>query len=334
MRLYLLALAILPASLRAQEPTLDITEWTVPWPDSRPRDPAVAPDGRVWFVGQAGNYIAVLDPAMGNFVRYEVDPGTFPHTVQVAKDGKIWYTGNQNGMIGRLDPATREIKRFPMPDRSLGDPHSMVFDARGDIWFTVQAGNAVGHLKTATGQFHIVPMPLANSRPYGIALDSKGNPWFDEFGANRIGTIDAATFRLREYSVPDAAARPRRIVIAPDDRIYAGDYARGKLLRLDPVSGRFTEWNNPAGANSGPYAMSGDDQGRVWLVETGPQPNRFVAFEPKMEKFDTPIPVVKSGGLVIRNMSFDPKTKTIWFGTDANTIGRAIVGSGAAVGHP
>jgi len=47
-----------PASGLAQEseeaqgfdPTLE--EWQVPWLESRPRDPYVAPDGRVWFVGQ------------------------------------------------------------------------------------------------------------------------------------------------------------------------------------------------------------------------------------------------------------------------------------------
>src|SRR3712207_7491042 len=49
--------------------TVQITEWTVPWEKSRPRDPYVAPDGRVWFVGQAGNYVAVLDPKSGEFKR-------------------------------------------------------------------------------------------------------------------------------------------------------------------------------------------------------------------------------------------------------------------------
>ena len=28
--------------------------------------PYVAPDGKVWFVGQAGNYIAYLDPKSGS----------------------------------------------------------------------------------------------------------------------------------------------------------------------------------------------------------------------------------------------------------------------------
>ncbi|HWM29829.1 MAG TPA: lyase, partial [Woeseiaceae bacterium] len=28
---------------------VDIREWLVPWEDSRPRDPYVTEDGRVWF---------------------------------------------------------------------------------------------------------------------------------------------------------------------------------------------------------------------------------------------------------------------------------------------
>ena len=34
----------------------------MPYEESRPRDPYVAPDGRIWFVGQAGNYVAYLEP--------------------------------------------------------------------------------------------------------------------------------------------------------------------------------------------------------------------------------------------------------------------------------
>ena len=65
MRSFTIGLTLLPGLLLAQDPGLQLTEWTVPWPESRPRDPAVAPDGRVWFVGQAGNYVAVLDPVKG-----------------------------------------------------------------------------------------------------------------------------------------------------------------------------------------------------------------------------------------------------------------------------
>jgi virginiamycin B lyase len=321
-----LPLLLLPAILSAQAPA-PVNQWTVPWPDTRPRDPAVAPDGRVWFVGQAGNYVAVLDPRTGAFTRYEIDPGTHPHNLIVAPDGGVWYSGNQNGMIGRLDPATGQLRRFPMPEKDLTDPHTQVFDRSGNIWFTLQGSNAVGYLDTRSGKIRVVRMPESGSRPYGIALDSRGRPWFDEFGANRIGTIDPATFQLREYTIPDPGARPRRIVITPDDRIFVGDYSRGKLVALDPATGQFQEWQNPAGSRSAPYAMAGDDRGRVWQVETGPQPNQLVSFDPATSTFGRPIPVSESGGIVIRHMVFDLKTRSLWFGTDANTIGRLALGS-------
>jgi len=46
--------------------TVLINEWLVPWERTRSRDPFVAPDGRVWFCGQAGGYLAVLDPDTGD----------------------------------------------------------------------------------------------------------------------------------------------------------------------------------------------------------------------------------------------------------------------------
>ena len=70
--------------------------------------------------------------------------------------------------------------------------------------------------------------------------------------------------------------------------------------------------------------MTADDRGRLWLVETGPQPNRLVGFDPKTAAFFsvTPIP---SGGQTVRHMFFDPRQRVLWFGTDANTLVRAKV---------
>jgi virginiamycin B lyase len=58
------AAALVATSLSAQQAaSVEMDQWKLPWTDARGRDPFVAPDGRVWFVGQgAGNYIAVFDP--------------------------------------------------------------------------------------------------------------------------------------------------------------------------------------------------------------------------------------------------------------------------------
>ena len=330
--LALAALPLAPLTGAAQGPGPVVQEWTVPWPETRPRDPFAAPDGRVWFVGQVGNYLAVLDPRTGQFRRYELDPGTMPHNCIVGPDGAVWFAGNRNAMIGRLDPADGSLTRFPMPDPRAGDPHTLVFDRRGDLWFTVQAGNAVGRLRPATGKTDLVFLPTAGARPYGIVVDQGGRPWFVEFGTNKVGTINPATLELTDHVIPEPNARPRRIVLGQDGSLFAGDYTGGQLWRLDPATGRFTHWANPAGPRSAPYAMAGDDRGRVWQAETGPQPNRLVAFDPRREAFLPPVEISESGGIVIRHMTFDPATRMIWFGTDAGTIGRLSVTAWEAAG--
>ncbi|MGE5230950.1 MAG: lyase [Deltaproteobacteria bacterium] len=310
---------------RASAQSAEIREWKVPWEQSRPRDPYLDRDGQVWFVGQAGNYIARLDPAGSRFQRYELDPGTFPHNLIVDAKGFVWYAGNGNGTIGRLDPATGKITRYSMPDPAARDPHTLVFDRNGDIWFTVQRSNFIGKLTVAAGSVRLVPVPTPGALPYGIGVDGTGRPWFVEFGSNKLATVDPATFKVTEYILPRPRARPRRIAITSDGRVWYVDYAGGMLGRFDPRTEKFSEWAMPAGGSAAPYAMAADDRDRVWFVETGPQPNRLVGFAPKTEKFFGETPIAGSGGLTVRHMIYHPGTKALWFGTDANTIGRALV---------
>ncbi|HSL83181.1 MAG TPA: lyase, partial [Thermoanaerobaculia bacterium] len=76
----LVFLALSPAPAAADTPAkVEIREWPVPWEETRPRDPYVAPDGAVWFVGQRGDYLARLDPETGDFARHDLDPGAGPH---------------------------------------------------------------------------------------------------------------------------------------------------------------------------------------------------------------------------------------------------------------
>ena len=168
--LSLITVAGAPLLAQTAAAPVPLQEFTVPWGrEGRPRDPAVAPDGAVFFVGQAGqaptgNYIARLDPKTGEFKKYELDPGTNPHNCIVDAKGIVWYSGNRNGTIGKLDPKTGQITRYPMPDSTVRDPHTMIFDQKGNIWFTAQGSNAVGHLDVKTGKVRTVKMPLPEGR--------------------------------------------------------------------------------------------------------------------------------------------------------------------------
>jgi virginiamycin B lyase len=280
-----------------------IEEWTVPR-DSFPHDPAVAPDGSIWYTGQRANTLGRLNPATASVTEYPLPtPGSGPHGLVADSAGNIWYTGNAARHIGRLDPTTGEVLEFPMPDEGARDPHTPILDAAGTLWFTVQNGNFVGRLDPASGSVTLVPSRTPNSRPYGIVLDSKGQPFFDLFGTNRIGTIDRETLEIVEYILP-AGARPRRIAVTPDDVIWYTDYERGFLGRLDPRTGEVTEFASPGGRTSRPYGMTSTSDGAIWYSESGVQPNTIVRFDPADGSTQSwPIP---SGGGIVRHMVTSP----------------------------
>jgi virginiamycin B lyase len=321
------ALAVLSAvPAVAQDASLEPKEWTVPWEKTRPRDPIMDQSGRVWFVGQVGNYIAYLDSKSGQFKRYQIDDHTLPHNINVDERGGVWFTGNGNGKLYSINPESGTLSTIPL-DPAVRDPHTMTWDKNGIAWFTAQQSNYVGRLERATGNVRLWKMPTNGARPYGIVIDSKGQPWFDEFGTNKIGTIDPKTLELKEYPLPNDRARPRRIALTSDDAVWYGDYVRGYLGRVDRKSGAVEEWALPSGATSLPYAMTSDDRDRLWLAETGVQPNRLVAFDAKTKSWVASFPVPSNGSdrNTIRHMTFNRATREIWFGTDAGTIGAVKV---------
>jgi virginiamycin B lyase len=323
--LFLAGVSVAIAPAGAQPTAVQITEWTVPWEKTRPRDPFLDAAGNVWFVGQAGNYVGNLNPKTGAFKRFEIDSGTNPHSLVIDASGNVWISGNLNGRLVKMDPASGKLTTFPVPDLPKSDPHTMVFDRSGNMWFTMQTANMVGRLDPKSGKIALLKATAPRSRPYGILLDTDQHPWFVEFGTNKVGTIDPATMQLTEHLLPNDKTRPRRIARTSDGSIWYGDYMRGMLGKFDPRTRTTREWPMPSGATSLPYGMASDDHDRVWLAETGVQPNRLVAFDSKSEKWVYNTAVEKSGGGTIRHMVFHKPTRTIWFGTDANTIGRVSV---------
>lgn len=180
--------AFIPASLHAPV-DVEIQEWQVPWEDTRPRDPYVAPDGDIWFVGQRGDYLSEFNPKTDEFRRIDLGDGAGPHNCIVDEEGYIWYAGNRAAHIGRVNPEDGSIKKYPMPNEQARDPHTLVFDQNGDIWFTVQGGNFVGKLTVSSGNVELIKVPTQRARPYGIVIDQNNRPWIALFGTHKLATV-------------------------------------------------------------------------------------------------------------------------------------------------
>jgi virginiamycin B lyase len=287
-------------SLIAGRVRVEIKEWVVPTPGSRPHDPLAYPDGSIWYTGHMANVLGRLDPHTGKITEYHPDtPGSGPHGLAADKDGNIWFTGNFAGYIGKFDPRTERFTSYQLPDPNARDPHTPIFDRQGILWFTVQGGNMVGRLDPKTGEIRLVRLPTPRSNPYGMVVSSHDVPWFCEFGANELASIDPETMAIHEYALPNAASRPRRIAITPDDIIWYSDYARGYLGRFDTGTGDVKEYASPGGPNSLPYGIVYLNRA-VWYSESGVRPNTLVRFDPAAETFQTW--VIPSGGGVVRNM--------------------------------
>jgi virginiamycin B lyase len=318
-----------PAGVRVAGPVeATIREWKVT-PGTRPHDPAVAPDGSVWYTGQAGSRLGRLDPRTGEVKNFPLRPdntklpyGVGPHGLVADKDGNIWYTGQQDGHVGKLDPKTGAVTKYKMPNPAAGGPHTPIFDQKGTLWFTMQQGNMVGRLVPSSGEIRLVTVTTPASEPYGLVINSKGVPFFTQLMGNRIGSIDPATLRVREYFL-GAGTGPRRLAVTPDDIIYYTDYARGKLGRLDPATGQTKEWDSPSGARSQPYAITA--AGRiVWYVEGNANPNMLVRFDPSTERFQT-WPILPSGGGVVRHMVVAPDGSLWLAGSEVDAMAKVEI---------
>lgn len=305
---------------------VEITEWQVPYEESRPRDPYVAPDGDIWFVGQRTHYVAEFDPDSEEFRKFDLDNGAGPHTVVVDDNGTPWYAGNRANHIGTVNPESGEITKYMMPDdNSARDPHTMAFNDEGDIWFTSQGANSVGLFDVESGEPEIISVPTSRARPYGIIMDQNmERPWICLFGTNKLATVDPETMELREIELPNEDSRPRRLAQTSDGVIWYGDYSRGYIGNYNPEDGTIQEWEMPSGENSRPYAVTVDNQDRIWLVETGVSPNMFVGFDTETKEFISST-AIESGGGTVRHMVFHEPTNSIWFGTDTNYLGRATI---------
>jgi len=283
---------------------IDIREWQVPIPGSRPHDPLATRDGAIWYTGQMTNRLGRVDPKSGQIREYPLKtPLTAPHGLVEDKSGNIWYTGNNQALVGKLDPKTGAVTEYKMPDPKARDPHSLAFDQSGILWFTLQQSNMIGRLDPTTGDIKLLTAPMPRSRPYGVMVSSKGIPFVALFGTNKIARIDPKTMEIREYALPDPKARPRRLALTGDDIVWYSDFPRGHLGRLDPATGQVTEWQSPGGPRSEPYGIVAS-KGVIWYSESGTKPNTVVRFDPKTQNFQTW--VIPSGGYIVRKMDVTP----------------------------
>ena len=328
MRAILLMLFMLPAIALAggsnytvnpgiSQPTGKVSEWPVPTPKFA-RDPAVAPDGKIYIAVMHGNRLARFDPATQKFDEWDLPAGTRPHGLVVDENGTVWMTGNGNGTLLEIpftngQPGRMIAHKVP----SGGSPHTIIFDKRKGheaLWFTNQSADKVTRFDRASRK-----MTEFSTRdgPYGLAMDQAGNVWFCQASGQRVGRIDATSGQVMELDL-GRGSLPRRIAAAPDDTLWVVRYGDGKLTHIDAKSVKVIKnVDMPAGPSGHPYAVTVDGAGKVWANEIGT--DTVALFDPATEKFRVFALPSKNEG--IRKMVVDAQGRLWYMGSHSGKLG-------------
>lgn len=288
-----------------------IAEWPVPTPQFA-RDPTPGPDGRIFLVSMGGNKLARFDPATEKFLEWELPANTHPHSVLVDGDGVAWLTGKGNGTIVEFHPDTGRTAVHRVP--SGGDPHTAALGDDGVLWFTEQAANRVGALDRQSG---VITEYQTSGTPYGLSIDLAGNVWFCRIQGDMLGKLDPRTGAITDVPL-DKGSAPRRIATAPDGTLWVALWGSGRLAHVDPATAAvIKEYPLPGGSDSGPYAVTVDATGKVFVNEFNT--DVVVILDPQTGEMRR-IEVPRQSG--IRKMVIDQAGSLWYVGSTSGRLGR------------
>src|SRR6266545_940030 len=104
-------------------------------PGSGAHDVAPAPDGSVYYSGQAKGVLGRLDPRTGKDENIPIGSGSAPHGVVVGPDGSPWLTDGGLNAIVRYDLNTKKFDTFKLPPQQPNaNLNTGVFDKDGVYW--------------------------------------------------------------------------------------------------------------------------------------------------------------------------------------------------------
>jgi virginiamycin B lyase len=265
---------------------LPMQEYAIP-AGSHPHDVAPAPDGSVWYVGQASGELGRLDPETGRVHRIKLGDQSRPHGVIVGPDGAPWITDGGLNAIVRVDPRTETVKVFPLPPgREGANLNTATFDRSGRLWFTGQSG-VYGRLNPTDAKLEVFDAPKG-AGAYGIATAPDGTVYFVSLAGSYLGRIDSETGKVTVIEPPTPKAGTRRVWADSKGNLWVSEWNVGKVARYSPSDRTWREWPLP-GSKPGAYAVYVDEKDKVWLTDFGA--NALVRFDPEQERFHTfPIP--------------------------------------------
>jgi virginiamycin B lyase len=125
--------------------TMQITEYTLPNPATRPRRIAITPDDRIWYGDYSRGYLGVFDPKTGASKEWPSPSGAGSQPYGIVAVGDIvWYSEsgvNKNTLV-RFDPKTEKFQTWLIPSGG-GVVRNMSAAPNGDVWMATSGVNGI-----------------------------------------------------------------------------------------------------------------------------------------------------------------------------------------------
>jgi len=248
-----------------------------------PHDVAPAPDGAVWYTGQAAGVLGRLDPASGRVDRIPLGEGSAPHGVVVGPDGAAWVTDGGLNAILRVDAKSKAVKRWPLPQgRAAANLNTPAIDGSGRVWFTGQDG-IYGRLDPRTDDMQVWDAPRGRG-PYGITATPQGDIWFVSLAGSYLAKPDLQTGAVTPIEPSHPGSGTRRVWSDSSGRLWVSEWNAGTLSVYDPQKKVWQTWGLPGEAPK-TYAVFVDDKDKVWMSDFSA--NAILRFDPETQAFSS-----------------------------------------------
>ena len=148
---------------------------------------AATPDGGVYFVSLANNYLAKIDTASG--AATVIEPPTKDQgarRVWSDSQSRLWISEWSSGNLSRYDPKTQAWQSWRPP----GDRprlYAIYVDEHDIVWTSDWGGHAILRFDPASEQFQ--SFPLDRGADVRQMLGRKGEVWIAESGKDRVTVL-------------------------------------------------------------------------------------------------------------------------------------------------
>ena len=137
---------------RVDPRTMEITEYSLPNPDARPRRLTITPDDVIWYTDFARGMLGRFDPQTGEVGEFPSPGGRASQPYAITSiGGVVWYSesGVRPNTMVRFDTQSKKFQTFAIPSRG-GVLRHFEATAQGNIATANSGVNKIGLVEIGT----------------------------------------------------------------------------------------------------------------------------------------------------------------------------------------